>query len=285
MRIGFAGLRVIGGPMCRHLVEDGRSAVTAHDLDLARVPAGAAPTPRLAGLTEGEVIFLVLPGEAEIRATVGELAAHMKAGAVPVDCSTASPGLSTEIAERLAEHGIAMGEAPIAGTAQSVQGRDITLMVGATPEVFAAIEAPLRAMARTVRHCGGLGAGITVKLLLNMVLAQEVGALAEALVTARAAGVDGTTLFEALAEGADSFALRQHGVGALLADDFPEGRFPTRYMAKDLTIWSGCALRSAWTSTASPSRADAWRPAWRRATARPIGRPSSAGFDGDGPLS
>ncbi len=234
MRIGFVGLGVMGGPMCRHLVEDGRFTVMAHDLDIARVPVGATPAARLGDLAGSEVIFLVLPGEAEIRATVHELANHMTAGAVLVDCSTAPPGLAGELAERLADGGVAMAEAPIAGTAQSVQNRDITLMVGAAPEVFAAIEAPLRAMAGTVRHCGGIGAGITVKLLLNMVLAQEVGALAEALVTARAAGVDGTTLFDALADGADSFALRQHGIGALLADDFPEGRFPTRYMAKDL---------------------------------------------------
>ena len=72
------------------------------------------------------------------------------------------------------------------------------------------------------------------KLLLNMVLAQSVAALAEALLLGRRAGVDGERLFEAFRNGCDSFALRQHGMTALLPGSFPEGRFPARYMLKDL---------------------------------------------------
>ena len=67
-----------------------------------------------------------------------------------------------------------------------------------------------------------------------MVVAQSVTALAEALMPGRRAGVDGERLFEAFRNGCDSFALRQHGMTALLPGRFPEGRFPTRYMLKDL---------------------------------------------------
>ncbi len=237
-RAGFVGLGVMGGQMCRHLAADGRWEVRAHDLNEGLTVPGTSRAASPAEVADGaHLVFLVLPGEAEVRRVVlGEdgLAAHMDPGAVLVDCSTSPPGLARELGESLAERGISLAEAPIAGTATSVRSRNISLMVGATPETFARIEAPLRAMAERVRHCGALGAGAVVKLLVNMVLAQEVGALAEALVTARAAGVEGRTLFGALAEGADSFALRQHGVGALLPDEFPEGRFPTRYMLKDL---------------------------------------------------
>jgi hypothetical protein len=90
-------------------------------------------------------------------------------------------------------------------------------------------------MGSDVTHCGGPGAGQLAKLMNNMVLAQNVVALAEALAVAKAAGVDPAVLFDALAKGsADSFALRNHGMKALLPGEFPERAFSTAYMLKDV---------------------------------------------------
>ena len=61
-------------------------------------------------------------------------------------------------------------------------------------------------------------------------------ALAEALAAARRSGVEGRVLFETLAKGsADSFALRNHGMKAMLPGVFPERAFSTEYMLKDIT--------------------------------------------------
>jgi len=62
-------------------------------------------------------------------------------------------------------------------------------------------------------------------------------ALAEALAVARASGVvEPKLLFDTLAKGsADSFALRNHGMKALLPDDHPERAFPVAYMLKDVS--------------------------------------------------
>jgi 3-hydroxyisobutyrate dehydrogenase-like beta-hydroxyacid dehydrogenase len=89
-----------------------------------------------------------------------------------------------------------------------------------------------------VTHCGAIGAGQAVKLMNNMVVAETVVALAEALAVARASGVvDPRVLFETLTKGsADSFVLRNHGMKSLLPDRHPtEGAFPTRYILKDLS--------------------------------------------------
>jgi hypothetical protein len=109
-------------------------------------------------------------------------------------------------------------------------------MVGATPQLYARIEPLLRCMASDVTHCGPPGAGQAVKLLNNMVLSVTVLALAEALAVAKASGaVEPRLLFETLAKGsADSFALRSHGMKALLPEEHPERAFPTSYMLKDL---------------------------------------------------
>jgi 3-hydroxyisobutyrate dehydrogenase-like beta-hydroxyacid dehydrogenase len=108
-------------------------------------------------------------------------------------------------------------------------------MVGAPAATFERIRPLLACMGSDVSHCGGPGAGQLAKLMNNMVLAQNVVALAEALAVARAGGVDAAVLFEVLAKGsADSFALRNHGLKALLPGEFPERAFSAEYMLKDV---------------------------------------------------
>ncbi|MEA2814594.1 MAG: 3-hydroxyisobutyrate dehydrogenase, partial [Rhodospirillaceae bacterium] len=98
------------------------------------------------------------------------------------------------------------------------------------------IEPLLRHMASEVTYCGEAGSGQAVKILNNMILFQTGVALAEALSIARAHGVDGKVLFETLTKGsADSFALRNHGMKAMLPGVFPERAFSTTYALKDLS--------------------------------------------------
>ena len=109
-------------------------------------------------------------------------------------------------------------------------------MVGADPEVFARLEPLIRCFATDVTHCGAVGAGQVVKILNNMVLFETVNALAEALAVGRRAGLDPALLFDTLSKGsADSFALRNHGIKAMVPDNFPERAFSVEYARKDLS--------------------------------------------------
>ena len=108
-------------------------------------------------------------------------------------------------------------------------------MVGAESRVFNTLEPLLRMMGEEVTHCGGVGSGQLVKIMNNMVLFQTVSALAEALAIGRSAGIDPAVMFSALSKGsADSFALRNHGMKAMLPDTFPQDAFSTAYAMKDL---------------------------------------------------
>ena len=240
--MGFIGLGAMGGPMCRNLVRRAGLPAVVHDTDpkarAACVLQGCVATDDPGRVARDcDVVFLSLPGAAEVRLVcLGEdgLLAHARAGDIVVDCSTVPLALTRELAAAFAEKGASYVDAPVAGTVQSVADRSISVMAGADEGTFARLAPLLDCMAGTVQHCGESGTGTVTKLLLNMVIAQSVTALAEALVLGRRAGVDGERLFEAFRNGCDSFALRQHGMTALLPGCFPEGRFPTRYMLKDL---------------------------------------------------
>jgi 3-hydroxyisobutyrate dehydrogenase-like beta-hydroxyacid dehydrogenase len=229
--IGFIGLGVMGEPMCRNLARKSGRTLVAWDLR-PEIPGrlaadGVVAARSLEELAEkAELVFLSLPGEAEIRQVVKGLQRN-----TVVDCSTAPVSLARELSQRLE-----FADAPVARTRQAAVDGTLSMMVGASDALFARIEPLLRCMASDVTHCGPPGAGQAVKLLNNLVLSMTVMALAEALAVAKASGaVDPRILFEALAKGsADSFALRNHGMKALLPETHPEKAFPVTYMMKDL---------------------------------------------------
>jgi len=242
--LGFIGLGVMGEPMCRNLVRKAGRPVIAFDArpePLARLAAdgvrAAASVAEVAAAAD--TILLSLPGEPEVRSVClgrGGLLAHMRRGQTLVDCSTAPVTLAQSLARDCAAKGIDFADSPVARTRQAAIEGTLSLMVGASAEVFARIEPLLRCMASEVTHCGAPGAGQAVKLLNNMVLAQTVVALAEALAVAKASGaVDPRVLYETLAKSsADSFALRNHGMKSLLPEHHPKQAFPVSYMLKDV---------------------------------------------------
>jgi 3-hydroxyisobutyrate dehydrogenase-like beta-hydroxyacid dehydrogenase len=221
----------MGEPMCRNLARKSGRSVVAWDprqepLDRLAADGVAAARSLDEVARNADIVFLSLPGEKEIREVSQQLN-----DAVVVDCSTAPVALARELSLRMQ-----FADAPVARTRQAAIDGTLSIMVGASDALFARIEPLLRCMASDVTHCGPPGAGQAVKLLNNMVLSVTVMALAEALAVAKASGaVDPKVLFETLMKGsADSFALRNHGMKALLPETHPENAFPVTYMMKDV---------------------------------------------------
>lgn len=241
--IGFIGLGVMGEPMCRHLAQKCGRRVLGSDLSpepLHRLAAyGVEAAASVASLAQdADLVFLSLPDGGAVEAVClgpDGLVGTLTSGKTVVDLGTTPAATSRKLAKALGEAGIRFADAPVARTRQAAEDGRLCVMVGAEPAVFEAIRPFLACFATDIVHCGGVGAGEVVKQMNNMVLFQTVLALAEALTVARRSGVEGKVLFDTLAMGsADSFALRNHGMKALLPGEFPERAFPTDYALKDL---------------------------------------------------
>jgi hypothetical protein len=242
--IGFAGLGVMGEPMCRNILNKSGAAVWVFDLDPAPVArlvaAGATQASGIAKLASSvDVLILSLPGGPEVEAVIlGDdgVLVHAKTGMTVVDMSTAPVGLTRDIAKKLAANGIAFADAPVARTRQAAEDGTLSIMVGSSMDVFDQIRPILAHAATDITHCGDVGCGQVVKILNNMVLIQTVVALSEALTLGHGAGVDSELLFDTMSKGsADSFALRNHGMKAMLLDAYPKGAFPINYALKDIS--------------------------------------------------
>lgn len=242
--IGFIGLGVMGEPICRNLVKKSGRTVVAFDLSaepLARLKADGAQVATMIAdvFAQAETIFYCLPSGKHVQRLFedkGGILDSVRAGQTVLDLGTSPVSLTRELAKKLEANGAAFADAPIARTRQAAIDGTLSVMVGATPELFARVEPLIRFFATEVTNCGGTGAGQVTKILNNMVLFQTVNALSEAAAVARLSGVDPKLLFETLSKGsADSFALRNHGMKAIITGDFPERAFSTEYALKDLS--------------------------------------------------
>src|SRR5262245_40312704 len=192
--LGFVGLGVMGQPMCRNLARKSGATVLAFDERSAPLAALAADGVQAAAsvaelASRAEIVFLCLPGEPHVRAVClgsGGLAALVHPGQMVVDMSTCPVALARELGETFASRGVSFADAPIARTAQAARDGTLSIMVGGEPALFERLRPLLACMGLGVAHCGGVGAGQAMKRMNNMVVAQTVVALAEALAVARA---------------------------------------------------------------------------------------------------
>jgi len=239
--LGFVGLGVMGEPMCRNLAAKSGCNMVAYDRRAEPLDRLAEHGVAAAGSLEdligrADILFLSLPGGDELEAVVAEVRAHGRPGQVVIDHTTAPVGLTRALSARLAEQSIEFLDAPVARTRAAAQEGALSIMVGGDQVGFDRVRPLLACMGTDITYCGAVSCGQIVKLLNNMVLIQTVVALADALTIGRRAGLDGAVLFDTLAKGsADSFALRNHGMKALLPGDFPVPAFSTEYALKDLT--------------------------------------------------
>jgi 3-hydroxyisobutyrate dehydrogenase-like beta-hydroxyacid dehydrogenase len=185
-----------------------------------------------------EIVFLSLPGRTAVqRVCVGGsgLLTNMRPGGCVVDLSTTSVSLARDLHARFGARGIEFCDAPVARTREAAKDGTLSIMVGGTEKSFNRIRPLLGHIASDITHCGPAGAGQTMKIVNNMVLFQNVVALAEALALIRHSGVKPDLALEVLSKGsADSFALRNHAVKAMLPGKYPQRAYSTMYALKDI---------------------------------------------------
>ena len=155
--IGFVGLGVMGGPMCRNIALKHSGDVIAFDMNSAAFAALDGTKARRAQ-TLGEVaeqadlVFLSLPGAQQVeQVCLGSrgLASVSHPPSVIVDLSTTTVAVARGVAERLSSKGIAFADAPVARTREAAQRGELSIMVGADEALYARIEPLLRCQRRT----------------------------------------------------------------------------------------------------------------------------------------
>ena len=241
--IGFIGLGVMGGSMCRNMALKHSGEVIAFDMNAEAFQALEGTKARRAESVEdvaakADVVFLSLPGGPQVEQVclgASGLTSGARRPIMIVDLSTTAVAAARSIAERLAAKGVAFADAPVARTREAARRGELSIMVGADEALYNRVEPLLRYIGSDVTRCGDVGCGQVVKLINNALVFENTVALAEMMVLGERAGVQPSVLLDAVSKGSgDSFVLRNHGRKAMLPRQFPEKSFPPEYVLKDL---------------------------------------------------
>lgn len=241
-RVGFIGLGIMGRPMALNLLKAGY-ALAVH----ARRPesmdpleaAGAAVCQSPAELAaRSDLIFTMVsdtPDVEEVLFGPGGVIEGAREGAVVVDMSTISPSNTRDMGRRLAALGVDMLDAPVSGGEQGAIAGTLSIMVGGDAAVFGRVLPLFQVMGKNIVHVGEAGAGQVCKACNQVVVGATIAGVAEAMLLARASGVDPARMREALLGGfAGSRILEVHG-RRMIEGDFAPG-FKSRLHQKDLGI-------------------------------------------------
>jgi 3-hydroxyisobutyrate dehydrogenase-like beta-hydroxyacid dehydrogenase len=197
-RIGFIGVGLMGHGMAKNLVEKGHPLTILGNRnrkpvdDLVKRGATEVKTPAEIAKAS-DIVFLCVTDSSVVEKMVkgpNGLKEGAHRGMVIVDCSTANPNSTIELANEMADIGVHYADAPLGGTPAQAEEGLLSAMIGAEPAVFERIKDVCALWAGTkVVHLGPVGNGHKAKLLNNFLSMGYAAIYAEALALGEHVGI------------------------------------------------------------------------------------------------
>ena len=238
--IGFIGLGVMGKPMAKNLLDAGFD-VTVHSRSPGPVDelvaAGARRAESAAECAAGkDAVVLMLPDSPDSELVMlgpeGVLAAP-ELPALVTDMSSIEPGVSRKIAAAASDRGVRFVDAPVSGGEPGAIAGELAIMAGGEEAAFQALAPVFDVLGKSAVRCGPAGAGNTVKLANQMIVAANIQAVGEALVFAVRSGLDPAVVVAAIQGGLAGSAVLNAKAGKMIAGDWKPG-FRLELHLKDL---------------------------------------------------
>lgn len=240
MRIGFIGLGIMGKPMAKNLLKAGYSLkvfdVVASAIEEV-VSSGAMRGADCADVArDSDVIITMLPNSPHVQTAVlgkNGILEGASPGTILVDMSSINPIVSKEICTEMEKKGCFMLDAPVSGGEPKAIDGTLAIMVGGRQEIFNQVKQILEVMGACVTRCGEIGAGNTVKLANQVIVAANIAAVSEALILGRKAGVEPEAIFQAIRGGLAGSTVMDAKAPMMMDGNFKPG-FRINLHIKDL---------------------------------------------------
>lgn len=204
--VGFIGLGNMGLPMAINILKKSKAPVLGADVIPASLKKfeAAGGTPAKDNdeiIAKCNLIFLSLPRNEIVDSVCRAIIAAKESGTIIVDTSSTAPSVIRSLYALAKEKGIGLLDAPVSGGVSGAEQGTLAVMAGGDRTVFDAVRPYLAYMGSTVTYMGGSGCGDVAKLANNMIVGIHLVAMAEAFAFAKKAGLDPTTLYEAIKGG------------------------------------------------------------------------------------
>ena len=202
MKVGFIGLGNVGGKLSGSLLRNGVD-LTVHDLNAELVDAfvdqGAKRADGPAQLMRDcDAVITCLPSPAASAAVMDDMLPEVTDGKIWMEMSTTDEAEVKRLGAMVIEQGGAAVDCPVSGGCHRAATGNISIFAGCDRATFERIAPFLKTMGRRVLHTGELGSASVLKVVTNYLATANLVTCCEALVTAKAAGMDLNTTYEAI---------------------------------------------------------------------------------------
>ena len=243
IKVGFIGLGNMGRPMAVNLLNAGAGLMVhnrSQEVVRKLAEMGAEAATSVAQLSSAcDLVLVCLPDEGTCeQILMGDdgVFANVKPGAIVVDHSTVSVGLSRKVAERAQGSGVQFLDAPISGGPTGAEAGTLSIMVGGDETAFEKTRTEFEMMGTNVVRFGENGAGTAMKLINQLLTCVHTVAAAEAFNLANNAGVDIRKATDLLQKSFGGSAMVGRS-GPITADrDFENSGAAMRNLIKDIGI-------------------------------------------------
>jgi 3-hydroxyisobutyrate dehydrogenase/glyoxylate/succinic semialdehyde reductase len=242
MQIGFIGLGIMGSRMAANLQKAGYKLVVynrtkAKVVKLVEGGAEAGDTPAQVA-EKADILFTMLANPEAVRqVALGNdgFLERLKPNSIWADCSTVNPSFTRVMADEAGKRRIRHADAPVLGTKKPAQEGQLIFFFGGEKEDFKILRPYFEIMGSAVKHVGSHGMGASLKMVINLLLAQNMVIFSEAVALGRALGFSQKMLFETLLDGPMTAPYLSVKRPKMEAGTY-EADFPLKWMHKDLHL-------------------------------------------------
>lgn len=239
VNIGFIGLGIMGKPMSVNLLKNNQNVFISSSNDDTNdelTNYGAKVMGDYGEVAEqAEVIILMLPDSKEVREVVidSELYKKFNPGTTVVDMSSINPETSKEVFNTINPDGHQYIDAPVSGGEEKAIDGTLSIMAGGDEATFNKIKPLLQYMGASIVHTGPVGSGNSVKLVNQVIVANNIAALAEGITLAKELDLDLNTVYNAINGGLAGSTVMDTKFKKMSEEKFEPG-FKMKLHMKDL---------------------------------------------------
>ena len=234
MEVGFAGMGIMGSRMAANLRAAGHDVTvwnrTREKADALGGPVADTPHDLAAAC---DVLITMLVDGPQVEQVTRDAVSGARPGALFVDMSTISPRVARAIGAALDARDVRFVDAPVTGSSPKAEAGTLTIMAGGAAADVERARPLFEVLGELVLHVGELGQGQMVKLVNNAVAAANAVTLGQALLVARATGVDLDALEQVMAAGSGGSAMAALKTGPMRRHDYTT-LFKLEHMLKDV---------------------------------------------------
>ena len=214
-RIGFIGVGLMGLPMLENIAKNkypitvwNRSSKKLKKIKNKKINIckNLIDIP-----SKSQVIIMMLSNDKVCLDVSKEITKKIKKGQILIDMSSTKQKTAIEIEKKVKRKGGYFLDAPVSGGTLAAKSGQLAIMVGGQKKIFSKTKNLLKSMGNPT-YLGKTGSGQIAKLANQTIVGITIGAVAEAIIMAEAAGVDAKALRQAIKNGfAGSKILEIHG--------------------------------------------------------------------------